>query len=115
MPQRRSARDDEEPFLFRFFVVVGTHGLAGRELIDAEPGTLRAQSRSDSNAVSPETIRKLRPRRTNNRAEIDSPNGVGTHHTSPLWRCHLRDVPNQRNSSEPNLDPSDVIAGHSRT
>src|SRR5689334_2112862 len=79
MPQRGGARDDKEPFLFRFFVVIGTHSFAGRQLIDAEPGALRAQGRSDSNAVSPEAIRELRTRRTSNRAEIDSPNRVSAH------------------------------------
>jgi hypothetical protein len=36
MPQRRGARDDQEPLLFRLLVVVGADSLAGRQLIHAE-------------------------------------------------------------------------------
>src|SRR6187200_3105092 len=102
MPQRRCASDDKEPFLCRFFVVVGAYSLAGRQLIHAEPGALRAQGRSDSNAVSPKTIRKLRTRRTGNRAEIYSPHQVGTHEVLlRIGATHVRDPPAAENSSAP--------------
>ena len=42
VPQRGAPRDDKEPFLFRFLLVVGTYSLARRQLIDAESGALRA-------------------------------------------------------------------------
>jgi hypothetical protein len=79
MTQSRRARDDQEPFFLRIFVVIRADSLAGRELIDAEPRAGRAEQRADSRAVPSEAVRQLWTRLAGDRGEVGSPNGIGTH------------------------------------